>query len=116
MTKAPRLHGNSAAPAGGSARSLNALVGAVERIDTLPRAVARIAQDRDRWWSGRTTRRTCRELEGIAFRAETALARPGALPRYDPLRPEPVYTAVDEAQARQRLTEFGEKWGKRYPS
>ncbi|MPY35693.1 IS256 family transposase [Streptomyces adustus] len=29
---------------------------------------------------------------------------------------KPVYTAVDEAQARRRLTEFGEKWDSRYPS
>lgn len=29
---------------------------------------------------------------------------------------KPVYTAVNEAQARQRLTEFGEKWNARYPS
>ena len=29
---------------------------------------------------------------------------------------KPVYTAVDETQARCRLTEFGEKWNSRYPS
>ncbi|MFE7532590.1 IS256 family transposase [Kitasatospora sp. NPDC057542] len=29
---------------------------------------------------------------------------------------KPVYTAVNEAQARQRLTEFGGKWNSRYPS
>ncbi|WP_138909941.1 IS256 family transposase [Streptomyces chryseus] len=29
---------------------------------------------------------------------------------------KPVYTAVNEAAARERLTEFAEKWGKKYPS
>ncbi|MCY0963365.1 IS256 family transposase [Streptomyces sp. H27-H5] len=29
---------------------------------------------------------------------------------------KPVYTAVNEDQARQRLTDFDDKWGKRYPS
>ncbi|MEU3355706.1 IS256 family transposase [Streptomyces sp. NPDC037389] len=29
---------------------------------------------------------------------------------------KPVYTAVDETQARSRLTEFSEKWDSRYPS
>jgi hypothetical protein len=29
---------------------------------------------------------------------------------------KPVYTAVNEEQARVRLGEFAEKWGKRYPS
>ncbi|MFJ9034877.1 transposase [Streptomyces sp. NPDC102274] len=29
---------------------------------------------------------------------------------------KPVYTAVNEEQARARLDEFDEKWGKRYPS
>ncbi|MGW3654805.1 transposase [Streptomyces sp. NPDC005151] len=29
---------------------------------------------------------------------------------------KPVYTAVNEDQARQRLADFDEKWGKRYTS
>ncbi|MER7820938.1 transposase [Streptomyces sp. NPDC096153] len=29
---------------------------------------------------------------------------------------KPVYTAVNEEQARRRLDEFAEKWGKKYPS
>ncbi|MET7761713.1 hypothetical protein ABZS71_06615 [Streptomyces sp. NPDC005393] len=57
------------------------------------RAVARIAEGREQWWSEPAVRRSCRELEGIAFHAETALARSGSVPRRSPL----AYEMKDEA-------------------
>ncbi|MFJ4517454.1 hypothetical protein [Streptomyces sp. NPDC088816] len=57
------------------------------------RAVARIAEGRERWWSEPMVRRSCRELEGIAMRAEVALARSGSLLRRSPL----AYEMKDEA-------------------